>query len=132
MTSLKPLAEGLEEASCLTCDEELIRFRGDEAGAGVSLVASDSDSESSTIFLLAPDKGVRKSNLVRHLLGGIGSKLRRSFKNHLYVPPVINLDLRTFAPRVCLLVDLGVFIPDSESDEAASNAAGGGLFSFFF
>ena len=124
MTSLKPLAEGLEEASCLTCDDELIRFRGEDAGAGVSLVASDSDSESSTIFLLAPNRKLRKSNLVQLVLNQDSL-----FKN---VPPVMNFDLRTFAPRVCLLVDLGVFIPDSESDEAASNAAGGGLFSFFF
>ena len=35
----------------------------------------------------------------------------------------MNLDLRTLAPLVCLLVDLGAFISLSDSDEAAAAAA---------
>jgi ribosomal protein L12E/L44/L45/RPP1/RPP2 len=35
----------------------------------------------------------------------------------------MNLDLRTLAPLVCLLVDLGALISLSDSDEAAAAAA---------
>ena len=45
----------------------------------------------------------------------------------------MNLDLRTFAPRVCLRVDLGVFnIPDSESEDIIVGGGGGGAFASFF
>ena len=42
------------------------------------------------------------------------------------------MDLRTFVPLVCLLVDLGVFSTVSESEDAPKIEVGGFATSFFF